>query len=293
MRARSESRTPTAASRDGADHAQSSPVAPASIVDQRPATARLAQLTALADQHSSRNRTGLPDTLKSGIELLSGVSMDRVRVHRNSPKPAQLNAHAYAQGHDIHLAPGQGAHLPHEAWHVAQQAQGRVTPTGRVNGVAVNADASLEREADRKGAEALRVGAVTSASQPSASHGLVAPATGVPQRVADMKARGTQKRNLKSVRKQLTDAVDARGNGQATPAEIAAHDRAQNAGAHHAVRVVTLNQLIGDLNDTLENLTDLNLHDSDALGVEQKAGRGDGAAATQLASKPEKKKPTK
>ncbi|HAP61901.1 MAG TPA: hypothetical protein DCR93_21180, partial [Cytophagales bacterium] len=32
-------------------------------------------------------------------------------------------------GTDIHLAPGQQKHLPHEAWHVVQQKQGRVKPT--------------------------------------------------------------------------------------------------------------------------------------------------------------------
>jgi hypothetical protein len=57
------------------------------------------------------------------------MSMDNVKVHYKSSKPAQLNAHAYAQGADIHLAPGQEKHLPHEAWHVVQQAQGRVKPT--------------------------------------------------------------------------------------------------------------------------------------------------------------------
>ena len=34
------------------------------------------------------NNTGLPDRLKSGIEQLSGYSMDDVKVHYNSPKPA-------------------------------------------------------------------------------------------------------------------------------------------------------------------------------------------------------------
>lgn len=70
------------------------------------------------------NNTDLPDNLKSGIESLSGMSMDNVRVHYNSSQPAQLNALAYAQGTDIHVAPGQEQHLPHEAWHVVQQAQG-------------------------------------------------------------------------------------------------------------------------------------------------------------------------
>ncbi len=102
------------------------------------------------------NDTGLPDTLKAGVETLSGVSMDGVQVHYNSSKPAQLNALAYAQGRDIHVAPGQEQHLPHEAWHIAQQAQGRVQPTTQMaGGVAVNDDASLESEADTMGARAL------------------------------------------------------------------------------------------------------------------------------------------
>lgn len=75
------------------------------------------------------NNTGLPDQLKSGVESLSGHSLDDVKVHYNSSQPAQLNALAYAQGTDIHVAPGQEQHLPHEAWHVAQQKQGRVQPT--------------------------------------------------------------------------------------------------------------------------------------------------------------------
>jgi hypothetical protein len=102
------------------------------------------------------NRTGLPANLKSGIESLSGLSMDHVQVHRNSSRPAQLNAHAFAQGSDIHLAPGQDRHLPHEAWHVVQQAQGRVKPTMQLKGgVPVNDDAGLEREADVMGARAM------------------------------------------------------------------------------------------------------------------------------------------
>jgi uncharacterized protein DUF4157 len=104
---------------------------------------------------AAANRTGLPDRLKAGVEALSGVSLDGVKVHYNSAKPAQLNALAYAQGSDIHLGPGQEAHLPHEAWHVVQQAQGRVKPTAQMrSGVAVNDERGLEREADVMGARA-------------------------------------------------------------------------------------------------------------------------------------------
>ena len=110
------------------------------------------------------NNTGLPDNLKSGVESLSGYFMDDVKVHYNSDKPAQLNAHAYAQGTDIHLASGQEKHLPHEAWHVVQQKQGRVTPTLKMEGgVNVNDDASLEKEADVMGEKALQSGGVEAA----------------------------------------------------------------------------------------------------------------------------------
>ena len=104
------------------------------------------------------NNTGLPDNLKSGVENLSGHSMDDVNVHHNSDKPAQLQAAAYAQGTDIHLGPGQEKHLPHEAWHVVQQKQGRVKPTMQMKGeINVNDDYGLEKEADLMGQKALQL----------------------------------------------------------------------------------------------------------------------------------------
>ncbi len=115
--------------------------------------------SAPAQREQKPNNTGMPDNLKSGIENLSGYSMDDVKVHYNSAKPAQLNAHAYAQGTDIHVAPGQEQHLPHEAWHVVQQKQGRVQPTMQMKaGVPVNDDAGLENEANVMGAKAVNVG---------------------------------------------------------------------------------------------------------------------------------------
>jgi hypothetical protein len=113
-----------------------------------------AELQPQLQQAPRANNTGLPDQLKSGLESLSGLSMDHVRVHYNSAQPAQLNALAYAQGSDIHLAPGQEQHLPHEAWHVVQQRQGRVQATMQMAGVGVNDDARLEAEADTMGAQA-------------------------------------------------------------------------------------------------------------------------------------------
>lgn len=100
------------------------------------------------------NETGMPDNLKAGVESLSGFAMDDVRVHYNSDKPATVQALAYTQGTDIHVAPGQEQHLPHEAWHVAQQMAGRVEPTTEIGGMPVNDNAGLEHEADVMGAKA-------------------------------------------------------------------------------------------------------------------------------------------
>ena len=102
------------------------------------------------------NTTGLPDNLKLGEEHLSGIDISDVKVHYSSSQPAQLNAHAYAQGNQIHVAPGQEKHLPHEAWHVVQQKQGRVKPTKQLKGkVNINDDVGLEKEADVMGSKAM------------------------------------------------------------------------------------------------------------------------------------------
>ena len=105
----------------------------------------------------SPNQTGMPDSLKAGVESLSRIDMSDVRVHYHSSKPARVKALAYARGRDIYLSPGQDRHLPHEAWHVVQQRQARVRPTIQVGGQQVNDDARLEKEADVMGATALRM----------------------------------------------------------------------------------------------------------------------------------------
>jgi hypothetical protein len=172
---RQRSSTPEAATSRAAEFVDKRPEASAqrklqTLMQQSPQGQRLAQLQAMID-HSPRqvalqrrqgdveataNRTGLPDTLKAGIEHLSGMSMDDVRVHYNAAKPAQLNALAYTQGTDIHVGPGQERHLPHEAWHVVQQKQGRVKPMRQLQeGVLVNDHVGLEHEAEVMGAKAL------------------------------------------------------------------------------------------------------------------------------------------
>jgi len=124
------------------------------VVQSRSATAGP---EAEPDSDAAPNRTGMPDDLKTAVESLSGVDLSDVLVHTNSDSPANLGAHAYAQGSDIHLAPGQERHLPHEAWHVVQQRQGRVVPTMQMQGVNINDDRALEAEADRMGAQASQM----------------------------------------------------------------------------------------------------------------------------------------
>lgn len=129
--------------------------------------------------HQPPNTTGLPDILKTGVEALSGVSLDDVQVHYNSPKPTPLQALAYTQGTNIHVAPGQEKHLPHEAWHVVQQKQGRVQPTLQARNVAINDNQGLEKEADVMGQRALQMNSVHEAQPTAGNHN----STGVIQRL--------------------------------------------------------------------------------------------------------------
>ena len=130
----------------------------------------------------------MPDNLKSAVESLSGVALDDVRVRYDSEQPAQLGALAFAKGSEIHLGPGQERHLPHEAWHVAQQAHGRVQPSvRRANGSAVNVDRALEDEAETMGERAASARESTSpapvAEGRSSVSRLVSPDAGVVQMV--------------------------------------------------------------------------------------------------------------
>jgi hypothetical protein len=141
------------------------------------ATSAAAPARAAASRH-----TGLPDQLKHGVESLSGIAMDDVKVHYNSAQPAQLQAHAYAQGTDIHIGPGHEQHLPHEAWHVVQQKQGRVAPTVQAKGSMINDDAVLEREADAMGAQASRLGGEQGPDSAAPAAVPLSPSGGVKQR---------------------------------------------------------------------------------------------------------------
>ena len=167
---------------------------------------KAAQQGLTATVQRKENKTGLPDQLKSGVEGLSGMAMDDVKVHYNSDKPAQMQAHAYAQGTDIHVAPGQEQHLPHEAWHVVQQKQGRVQATTQLTGkVAVTDDAGLEHEADVMGAKAMQMKAVEGDLTEKNVAGSVA------QRVENEEAQANEAEGLDPEIMEVADMLEAEG----------------------------------------------------------------------------------
>lgn len=133
-------------------------------------------LTALAEGEpssvASEEETGalsggggnaLPDDVRAKMEHAFGTDFSGVRIIEGH-QAASLGALAYTQGTNIHFAPGQyephSQHgqelLGHELAHVAQQAEGKVRATAQAKGLAINADPSLEREADELGARAAR-----------------------------------------------------------------------------------------------------------------------------------------
>lgn len=115
---------------------------------------------------STKGKESIPDNLSSGLEKLSGIDLSDVKVHQNSDKPQQVGALAYTQGNDIHIAPGQEKHLPHEGWHVVQQKQGRVKPTLQMkSGEKINDDEALEKEADIMGSKASTLSTQSSGLQ--------------------------------------------------------------------------------------------------------------------------------
>ena len=111
------------------------------------------------DGNITLSGSSIQHNLRAGLEKISGVDLSDVKVHQNSDKPQQVGALAYTQGNDIHIAPGQEKHLPHEGWHAVQQKQGVVKPTLQMkSGTLVNDDAGLEKEADDMGRIATEEG---------------------------------------------------------------------------------------------------------------------------------------
>jgi hypothetical protein len=202
------------------------------------------------------NRTGLPDGLKAGIESISGLSLDQVHVHYNSSSPARLRAFAYTEGTEIHLSPGQERHLPHEAWHVVQQMQGRVKPNLQLKeGVPVNDNKRLEQEATVMGEKALQI-------KSRMSNKIIAlPARGgIAQFQAIIDHRAKQIQGIEGAMGKIEE-----GNDMATPKEILIHDGALSSGQHHGVRNITKNALRSDLSRRIEELQSFQERDQGKL----------------------------
>jgi len=104
---------------------------------------------------TGKNKTGIPESMKSRFEASSGFSFDDVRIHYNSPKPGDMGALAYTRGSQVYIAPGEEKHLPHELGHVVQQKRGIVPATVHVNGLGVNDSPFMERQADKISSMAL------------------------------------------------------------------------------------------------------------------------------------------
>jgi hypothetical protein len=110
----------------------------------------------------------MPAAVQAKMEHAFGADLSSVRIHEG-PRAQAMGALAYAQGTDIHFAPGQYAPdsrrgqelLGHELTHVVQQAQGRVRATSQASGAPWNADPALEHEADVLGSRAARGERVT------------------------------------------------------------------------------------------------------------------------------------
>jgi HopA1 effector protein family/Domain of unknown function (DUF4157) len=173
-----------------------------------------------------KNTTGLPNSLKAGIETLSGLSLDAIRVHYHSSKPAEMQALAYTQGTEIYVGPGQEQHVPHEAWHVVQQIQGRVQPTWQKKGLSISAHPALEREAELMGKRAQQQG--------NTSSQLNKPTTAIPQKQAASNVvqlyQGTPENTLNGLLRDVYTGFDQLLQNQRPTWRELRDDEAQRTG---------------------------------------------------------------
>jgi hypothetical protein len=174
---------------------------------------------------------GLPDAVKNQMEGAFGTSFDDVKVNANSSKASEVGALAYAQGNEIHFAPGQYSPeskggqelLGHELAHVVQQREGRVQANAEINGMAVNNQHHLENEADQLGAKAAAFtgggGAVAKSAGGAGSSGPVQAKMDTKSKGAGDKKGADDKKKNKTGRQihlnpDLRNASDGFGNGE-------------------------------------------------------------------------------
>lgn len=125
------------------------------------------QVDATLRTDAARSSTGMPSDLLHKMERSFGADFSDVRIHADSAKASAVGAEAFAQGNDVHFAPGRfdphreesQALLGHELAHVVQQRDGRVGDGPQAKRSAhgsINDDHGLESEADAAGAKAAR-----------------------------------------------------------------------------------------------------------------------------------------
>jgi hypothetical protein len=118
----------------------------------------------LSTQSQPLQRSAMPEPVRAKMEKSFGTDFSDVSIHTESAQAKNLKALAYAQGSQIHFAPGQynpdsasgQALLGHELTHVVQQRVGRVPTPKQSKGLPINANPALEQEADRLGAKAAQ-----------------------------------------------------------------------------------------------------------------------------------------
>ncbi len=140
--------------------------------EEEPLQGKMADAVQMTPEPSN----GLPGGVQSKMEGAMGADFSNVNIHKNSQSASDVGALAYAQGNDVHFAPGQydpqstaGQELiGHELAHVVQQREGRVQPTTQTKGLPVNDDKGLEAEADALGSKAAQMKMPEQSSQKSA-----------------------------------------------------------------------------------------------------------------------------
>lgn len=118
----------------------------------------------IQEAKSPGSSSSMPKAVRAKMENSFGTSFSDVSIHTESAQAKGIGALAYTQGNHVHFAPGQynphslsgQALLGHELTHVVQQRAGRVPMPHQSKGSPINADRSLEKEADDMGALAAR-----------------------------------------------------------------------------------------------------------------------------------------
>jgi hypothetical protein len=169
-------RSPTAASRGGTSHAAQTLQPVGNQAMQR--RLRNAQPEVPSDGSArAADTAAMPGPLRATMERTLGADFSDVRIRNPSARASELNAAAFTQGSEIHVAPGHWAPhtskgrelLGHELGHVLQQRAGRVRTTATLASAPLNDDPGLEREADAIGARASAAHAPAAALPPTAA----------------------------------------------------------------------------------------------------------------------------